>query len=96
MRNSKDDTWHLSASVNHEQEIRKLSTHQNKHQHGVQVTEVHNPADGDHDQQQVEPAASQEPPQCLCISLAWNPAYTTQESGGYQTAAEALSALRLR
>ena len=55
-------------------------TDQDKHQDTVEVTEVHNPADGHHEQQQVEPAASQQTPQGFGIRLAWNPACTTLET----------------
>ena len=54
--------------------MKENMAHQHKDQDAVKVTEVHNPTDGHHDEQQVEPAANQEAPQRLGISLAWDPA----------------------
>ena len=42
------------------------------------MSKVDCPANRDHQEQQVEPAGSQQTPQRLCISLAGNPACTQQ------------------
>lgn len=53
-----------------------MKAHQHKDQNAIEVCEVHGPADGHHDEQQVEPAGGEQPVQGLGVCLAGNPAWS--------------------